>query len=184
MRERSIRGKTDACGDGASEILAFPGQRIKGRCSAKIHDAGWTAIQPQRRHRVRYTISTKTWTQLADVPAGKQKVKGGTDLAYAVVDRVGFVYLLKGQECEFYRYNTETGEWSRLADAPRGKTGQWLAGSWLVYDGDHCIAEYDAYSNLRRKYIYGPGVDQPVCVIEAAQGYAGTYYYHFAPWAA
>ncbi|MBM4028864.1 MAG: hypothetical protein FJ280_26235 [Planctomycetes bacterium] len=26
-----------------------------------------------------------------------------------------------------------------------------------VYDGDHCIAEYDAGGNLKRKYIYGPG---------------------------
>ncbi|MCX5644786.1 MAG: RHS repeat-associated core domain-containing protein [Phycisphaerae bacterium] len=48
-----------------------------------------------------------------------------------------------------------------------------------VYDGDHCLAEYDASGNLRRKYIYGPGVDQPVCMIEATQSYAGTYYYHF-----
>jgi RHS repeat-associated protein len=48
-----------------------------------------------------------------------------------------------------------------------------------VYDGDHCIAEYDSSDVLRRKYIYGPGIDQPVCMIEAAGSYAGTYYYHF-----
>jgi hypothetical protein len=48
-----------------------------------------------------------------------------------------------------------------------------------VYDGDHCIAEYDAYGNVKRKYIYGPGVDQPISMIEASAGYAGTYYYHF-----
>ncbi|MCL5279871.1 MAG: hypothetical protein M1376_08210 [Planctomycetes bacterium] len=47
-----------------------------------------------------------------------------------------------------------------------------------VYDGDHCIAEYDVSNILRRKYIYGPGVDQPVAMIEAAGSYAGTYYYH------
>ncbi len=48
-----------------------------------------------------------------------------------------------------------------------------------VYDGDHCIAEYDAYNHLRRKYIYGPGVDQPISMIESSGTYAGTYYYHF-----
>jgi hypothetical protein len=32
-----------------------------------------------------------------------------------------------------------------------------------VYDGDHCIAEYDASNNLRRKYIYGPCTDEPIC---------------------
>jgi RHS repeat-associated protein len=48
-----------------------------------------------------------------------------------------------------------------------------------VYDGDHCIAEYTGLDQLRRKYIYGPGVDQPISMIEAAGSYAGTYYYHF-----
>ena len=48
-----------------------------------------------------------------------------------------------------------------------------------VYDGDSCIAEYDINSNLKRKYIYGPGVDEPVSMTEAAGSYAGTYYYHF-----
>ena len=48
-----------------------------------------------------------------------------------------------------------------------------------VYDGDSCLAEYDASGNLRRKYIYGPCIDEPICMIEATQSYAGTYYYHF-----
>jgi RHS repeat-associated protein len=48
-----------------------------------------------------------------------------------------------------------------------------------IYDGDHCIAEYDVGGNLRRKYIYGPGVDEPVCMIEATVTPAATYYYHF-----
>jgi RHS repeat-associated protein len=48
-----------------------------------------------------------------------------------------------------------------------------------VYDGDHCIAEYDINSNLKRKYIYGPCVDEPVCMIEATVSPAATYYYHF-----
>ncbi|OHB79932.1 MAG: hypothetical protein A2Z25_07845 [Planctomycetes bacterium RBG_16_55_9] len=47
-----------------------------------------------------------------------------------------------------------------------------------VYDGDHVIAEYDGNNNLLRKYIYGPGVDKPVCMIEVADSNA-TYYYHF-----
>jgi RHS repeat-associated protein len=47
-----------------------------------------------------------------------------------------------------------------------------------VYDGDHCLAEYNGYGQLLRKYIYGPGVDQPICMIEAGEGNA-PYYYHF-----
>jgi len=45
------------------------------------------------------------------------------------------------------------------------------------YDSPHVIAEYDGNNNLLRKYIYGPGIDQPVCMIEVAD--SNTYYYHF-----
>ncbi|GEM_PF-2958463 len=48
-----------------------------------------------------------------------------------------------------------------------------------LYDGDHCIAEYDANDVQLRKYIHGPCIDEPICMIEAAGGYAGTYYYHY-----
>jgi len=47
-----------------------------------------------------------------------------------------------------------------------------------LYDGSHCIAEYDANDVLLRKYIYGPGTDQPICMIEVADSNA-AYYYHF-----
>jgi len=31
-----------------------------------------------------------------------------------------------------------------------------------LYDGDQLIAEYDGSGNLITKYIYGPGIDEPV----------------------
>ena len=49
-----------------------------------------------------------------------------------------------------------------------------------VYDGDRCLAEYTSGGYLCRKYIYGPGLDEPICMIETTTpSYAGTYYYHF-----
>jgi len=45
-------------------------------------------------------------------------------------------------------------------------------------NGLHVIAEYDGNNNLLRKYIYGPGIDQPVCMIEVAESNA-VYYYHY-----
>jgi RHS repeat-associated protein len=48
-----------------------------------------------------------------------------------------------------------------------------------VYDGDHCLAEYNGYGQLLRKYIYGPGVDQPICMIDSMTSPAVTSYYHF-----
>jgi RHS repeat-associated protein len=44
------------------------------------------------------------------------------------------------------------------------------------YDGDQVIAEYDGNNNLSRKFIYGPGIDEPICMIVSG---IGIYYYHF-----
>ncbi|NIP27199.1 MAG: hypothetical protein GWN67_28365, partial [Phycisphaerae bacterium] len=44
------------------------------------------------------------------------------------------------------------------------------------YDDDQVIAEYDGNNNLLRKFVYGPGIDEPICMIVPG---VGTYYYHF-----
>jgi len=46
------------------------------------------------------------------------------------------------------------------------------------YDGGHVIAEYSGSGYLLRKYIYGPRVDEPVCMIDVSDSNA-RYYYHF-----
>ena len=38
--------------------------------------------------------------------------------------------------------------------------------------------EYDANAAVTQKYIYGPGVDQPICMIDVADSNA-VYYYHY-----
>ena len=43
-----------------------------------------------------------------------------------------------------------------------------------IYDGDQVIAEYGGTGALTKKFIYGPGIDEPVC-LKAGQA---TYYYH------
>jgi len=45
-------------------------------------------------------------------------------------------------------------------------------------NGPQVIAEYDGNNNLLRKYIYGPGIDQPVCMVEVADSNE-PYYYHY-----
>lgn len=47
-----------------------------------------------------------------------------------------------------------------------------------AYDGDRIIAEYDGNDVLLRKFIYGPGIDEPICLLEVADNNA-VYYYHF-----
>jgi len=47
-----------------------------------------------------------------------------------------------------------------------------------VYDGDQVIAEYDGSNTLLRRFVYGPGIDEPVCMIDVADSNA-VYYYHY-----
>ncbi|MEN6424311.1 MAG: RHS repeat-associated core domain-containing protein [Phycisphaerales bacterium] len=49
----------------------------------------------------------------------------------------------------------------------------------FLYDGDLIIAEYDANDTLLRKYVHGPCIDEPICMIESSGTYAGTQYYHY-----
>jgi YD repeat-containing protein len=44
------------------------------------------------------------------------------------------------------------------------------------YDGDQVIAEYEN-GTLKRKFIYGPGIDEPVIMIDVAT--SKYYFYHF-----
>ena len=44
-----------------------------------------------------------------------------------------------------------------------------------LYDGDQVLIEYDGSGHELRRFVYGPGIDQPVCMITAV----AKYYYHF-----
>ncbi|MHC4575259.1 MAG: RHS repeat domain-containing protein [Planctomycetota bacterium] len=46
------------------------------------------------------------------------------------------------------------------------------------YDGDQVIAECNESGTLLRKFVYGPGIDEPICMIDVADNNA-VYYYHF-----
>lgn len=88
----------------------------------------------------RYDIVDTSWVQLPDVPAGRNKVKAGAGMAYAA----GYIYLLKGSNCEFDRFNTVTGQWEVGPLAPYGVKPRWDKGSWIVYDGDTTIYAHKA----------------------------------------
>jgi RHS repeat-associated protein len=47
-----------------------------------------------------------------------------------------------------------------------------------LYDGDQVSAEYDDNDTLLRRFIYGPGIDEPILMIDVAGGNE-AYYYHF-----
>jgi RHS repeat-associated protein len=47
------------------------------------------------------------------------------------------------------------------------------------YDGDQVIAEYNGSGTLLRKFIYGPGIDEPIVMIAVDGQNETKYYYHF-----
>jgi RHS repeat-associated protein len=49
---------------------------------------------------------------------------------------------------------------------------------YYVYDGDHIIAEYDDTGSLICKYIYGPGIDNPVAMIYCIDSPEDWFYYY------
>ncbi len=50
--------------------------------------------------------------------------------------------------------------------------------TWYCYDGDQVIAEYVG-TTLVRKFIYGPGIDEPIIMIAVSGETETPYYYHF-----
>ena len=47
-----------------------------------------------------------------------------------------------------------------------------------VYDGPHVIAEYEN-NTLKRRFIYGPGIDEPVCMIDLTGANPVLYFYYY-----
>jgi RHS repeat-associated protein len=57
--------------------------------------------------------------------------------------------------------------------------GAWSEETTYVWDGAHIIAEYTDGS-LTKKYIYGPGMDNPVAMINVDWQGGETWYYYYA----
>ena len=53
-------------------------------------------------------------------------------------------------------------------------TGPFAGTTSFLHDGNQEIAEYDGAGALLRRYVYGPGIDEPIATIDAA----GTRSYH------
>ena len=67
-----------------------------------------------------------------------------------------------------------------LAYDPVGRLWQVSGGSGttrFVYDGDRLIAEYNGAGSLLRRYVHGPGVDEPLVWYEGAGVGAGSRRY-------
>ena len=45
-----------------------------------------------------------------------------------------------------------------------------IAETRYCYDGDQIIAEYSGAGTLLRKFVYGLGIDEPICMIDVGSG--------------
>ena len=48
--------------------------------------------------------------------------------------------------------------------------------NWMVYDGNQVVAEVDGSGNLKKSYVYGPGLDNPISMTVYGAS-TNTYYY-------
>ncbi len=89
-----------------------------------------------------------------------------------------------------YGYDGEnrlvTAQGSKTANLSYDPTGRLFqiaspgATTRFLYDGDALVAEYDASGNLLRRYVHGPGPDQPLLQYEGATVGSASLRYLFA----
>ena len=56
----------------------------------------------------------------------------------------------------------------QMVASPRYQTSKGALTTRMQYDGSDLIAEYNASNALQRRYVYGPGTDEPILWYEGA----------------
>ena len=96
---------------------------------------------------------------------------GTYDYLYDTENRLIKVYDGATLKAE-YRYDLSGRRSAKIIHSPSPST------TLYCYDGDQVIAEYNGSGNLLRKFIYSPGIDEPIIMI--VPGTPDTwYYYHY-----
>ncbi|MES1158348.1 MAG: RHS repeat-associated core domain-containing protein [Terricaulis silvestris] len=107
---------------------------------------------------------------------------------YASVAAVGFTYdpngNLTSDGANTYAYDVENrlisvsgAHSATLTYDPLGRLSQIVSGATttqFLYDGDELVAEYNSSGLLLRRYVHGPGVDDPLLWYEGATVSAST----------
>ncbi|MDR0702342.1 MAG: hypothetical protein LBF61_08060 [Azoarcus sp.] len=84
-------------------------------------------------------------------------------LAYDDISRRTTVTLGNGVTTSGYAASLDYDAEGRLRKTTLGGTA-----TELLYDGVDLVAEYDGAGALLRKYVHGPGIDEPLAVIEGS----------------
>jgi RHS repeat-associated protein len=103
---------------------------------------------------------------------------------YDTENRMSFVYIDADSSGDYNTGDTPIAEYTydyagkRISKTTYDPT---TTTTKYAYDGGQVIAEYDGSDTLLRKFIYGPGIDEPICMItyDAQGDETGRYFYHF-----
>ncbi|TXI21486.1 MAG: hypothetical protein E6Q67_07580, partial [Roseateles sp.] len=178
------------------------GYDVNGRLSILGHDLAATAYDVsfgfgynRAGQVVTRTNSNDVFTYTGDVNVSRAYTKNGLN-QYTAAGTATFGYDLNGNLTSYvtpegstaYVYDAENrltyasgAKAGALAYDPLGRLYQSSGGAsgttQFLYDGDALVAEYDGSGNLLRRYVHGPGVDEPLIWYEGST-LAGRRYLH------
>jgi RHS repeat-associated protein len=109
---------------------------------------------------------------------GNQTSGGGWAMTY---DRENRLIAASNQQSAIsYQYDALGRQTRRQVQTWNAASGSWLltSDSFFYYAGWQLIAEYDGAGTLQRKYVYGPGIDEPVRMTISQLPSSISYYFH------
>ncbi len=155
--------------NGSSVWFTYGYNNVGNRLSLSVNDAGYL-YEPTNNANNTYTNNNlNQYSQVNGVTYtydlnGNLLSDGVNICTYNAENRLTMV--VNGSE-------TVTNTYDGLAaESPRPSTASLPR---YVYDGDQVIMEYNTSGQALRRYVYGAGIDEPICLFTTN----AHYYYHF-----
>ena len=177
---------TTSYGFDAQGMLQTLGHDLAGTAQ----DLTFTYTRNQRQE-----LKTQSWSNAVygwtGVPGSRTFTANGLN-QYTAVNATPFSYdgngNLTGDGTSTYTYDTDnrlrsanvSGVAATLSWDASDRLRQTTIGGTttnLLYDGTRLIAEYDAAGTLLRRYVHGPGIDEPRVQYDGAGTASKTWYY-------
>jgi len=106
-----------------------------------------------------------------DVAGNMTSDRNGLAYKYDCENRLTDVNDANGNPLASYKYDYRSRRVAKMLGASQTTIN-------YIYDGSQVIADYNNAGVLQRKFIYGPGIDEPIMMINI-NGSETRYYYHY-----
>ena len=165
-------------------------QTLSHDLAGSAQDVAFTYARNQAQ-----AISTRSWNNEAYAWSGVQDTRNFTANGlnqYTAVNGTPYGYdgngNLSGDGSSTYTYDADnrlrsanaSGTAATLNWDARNRLRQTVIGGAttnLLYDGERLVAEYDAAGTLLRRYVHGPGIDEPLVKYEGTGTTSRSWYY-------